>query len=56
MHIIGPQATELIAQATMALQLEATVDDLMATVHAHPTLWEAMADAANAVNGLTINI
>jgi dihydrolipoamide dehydrogenase len=55
-HIIGPQATELIAQATMALQLEATVDDLMATVHAHPTLWEAMADAANAVNGLTINI
>ena len=37
-------------------QLEATVDDLMATVHAHPTLWEAMADAANAVNGLTINI
>ncbi len=55
-HIIGPQATELIAEATMALQLEATVDDLMATVHAHPTLWEAMADAANAVNGLTINI
>jgi dihydrolipoamide dehydrogenase len=55
-HIIGPQATELIAEATLALQLEATVDDLMATVHAHPTLWEAMADAANAVNGLTVNI
>ena len=55
-HIIGPQATEILAEATVALQLEATVDDLMATVHAHPTLWEGMADAANAVRGLTINI
>jgi dihydrolipoamide dehydrogenase len=55
-HIIGPQATEIIAEATTALQLEATVDDLMATVHAHPTLWEAMADAANAVRGLTVSI
>jgi dihydrolipoamide dehydrogenase len=55
-HIIGPQATEIIAEATTALQLEATVDDLMAMVHAHPTLWEAMADGVNAVRGLTINI
>jgi len=55
-HIIGPQATEVIAEATTALQLEATVDDLMATVHAHPTLWEAMAEAANAVRGLTVSI
>jgi dihydrolipoamide dehydrogenase len=55
-HIIGPQATEIIAEATTALQLEATVDDLMATVHAHPTLWEAMADGVNAVRNLTINI
>jgi dihydrolipoamide dehydrogenase len=55
-HIIGPQATEIIAEATAALQLEATVDDLMAMVHAHPTLWEAMAEAANAVRGLTVNI
>jgi len=55
-HIIGPQATEIIAEATTALQLEATVDDLMAMVHAHPTLWEAMAEAANAVRGLTVNI
>jgi dihydrolipoamide dehydrogenase len=55
-HIIGPQATEIIAEATTALQLEATVDDLMATVHAHPTLWEAMADAANSVRGLTVSI
>jgi len=55
-HIIGPSATEIIAEATTALQLEATVDDLMAMVHAHPTLWEAMAEAANAVRGLTVNI
>ncbi len=55
-HIIGPQATELVGEATAALQLEATVDDLMATVHAHPTLWEAMADGVNAVRGLTINL
>ncbi|MGH9777376.1 MAG: FAD-dependent oxidoreductase, partial [Candidatus Acidiferrales bacterium] len=55
-HIIGPHATEIIAEATTALQLEATVDDLMAMVHAHPTLWEAMADGVNSVRGLTINI
>lgn len=55
-HIIGPQATEIVAEATAALQLEATVDDLMAMVHAHPTLWEAMADAVNAVRGLTTNM
>ena len=55
-HIIGPQATEVIAEAVAALQLEATVDDLMAMVHAHPTLWEALADAFSAVRGLTTNI
>lgn len=55
-HIIGPQATELVAEATTALQLEATVNDLMAMVHAHPTLWEALADGVNAVNKLTVNI
>lgn len=55
-HIIGPLATEVIAEAATALQLEATVDDLMALVHAHPTLWEAMADAVSAVRGLTTNI
>lgn len=55
-HVIGPLATEVIAEATAALQLEATVDDLMALVHAHPTLWEAMADAVASVPGLTTNI
>ena len=54
-HIIGPLATEILAEAVTALQLEATVDDLMSTVHAHPTVWEAMADAVAAVRGLSIN-
>ncbi|MGH9680010.1 MAG: FAD-dependent oxidoreductase, partial [Candidatus Acidiferrales bacterium] len=55
-HIIGPLATEIISESVAALQLEATVDDLMSTVHAHPTVWEAMADAVAAVRGLSINV
>ena len=54
-HIIGPQATELIAEAVAAIELEATVEDLMWTIHAHPTLAEAMLDASNSVYGLAIN-
>jgi len=54
-HIIGPQATELIAEAVVAMELEATVEDLMWTIHAHPTLAEAMLDASNSVYGLAIN-
>jgi len=54
-HIIGPLATEMIAEAVMALELEATVEELMYTIHAHPTLAEAMFDAGNAVYGMTIN-
>jgi dihydrolipoamide dehydrogenase len=55
-HIIGPFATEIISESAAALQLEATVDDLMSTVHAHPTVWEAMSDAVAAVRGLAINV
>jgi len=54
-HIIGPSATELIAEAVAALELEATAEDLMYTIHAHPTLSEAMLDASNSVYGLAIN-
>ncbi|MFZ0201470.1 MAG: dihydrolipoyl dehydrogenase [Candidatus Sulfotelmatobacter sp.] len=54
-HIIGPQATELIAEAVAAMELEATVEDLMWTIHAHPTLAEAMLDAVNSVYGMAIN-
>ncbi len=45
-HIVGPQASELIAEATLALRLEATAEDLVATIHAHPTLAETLHEAA----------
>jgi dihydrolipoamide dehydrogenase len=54
-HIIGPQATELIAEAVAAMEAEATVEDLTWTIHAHPTLAEAMLDASNSVYGMAIN-
>ena len=55
-HIIGPHATELIAEATAALNLEATAESLFHAVHAHPTLAEAMGEAALAVHGRAIHI
>jgi dihydrolipoamide dehydrogenase len=55
-HIIGPQATELIAECVVALELEATIDELMFTIHAHPTLSEGMLDAFSSVYGEAINI
>ena len=55
-HIIGPVATELIAEAVAVMELEGTVEDLMFTVHAHPTISEAMLDAFGAVEGKAINI
>lgn len=54
-HAIGPLATEIIAEPVAALGLEATLDDMAFTIHAHPTVWEAMGDAFNSVRGLTIN-
>jgi dihydrolipoamide dehydrogenase len=55
-HIIGPQATELVAEAVTAMELEATVDEMMFTIHAHPTLAEAMLDGFGSVEGLAINV
>lgn len=54
-HAIGPLATEIIAEPVTALGLEATLDDMAAQIHAHPTIWEALGDAFNSVRGLTIN-
>jgi len=54
-HAIGPLATEIIAEPVAAIGLEATLDDMAAIIHAHPTVWEAMGDAFNAVRGLSIN-
>jgi dihydrolipoamide dehydrogenase len=55
-HIIGPQATELIAEAVVAMQLEATIEELMFTIHAHPTLAEAMLDGFGSVENMAINV
>jgi len=54
-HIIGPMAYELIAEAVAAMEAEATVETLMHTVHAHPTLYEAVGEGFNAVYGLALN-
>ena len=54
-HIVGPQATELIHETIVAMQSEATVDSMRATIHAHPTLSEAVADAFNGIYGQAIN-
>ena len=54
-HIIGPQATEIIAEAVAVLELEGTVDEMMYTIHAHPTLAESMLDAYGAIEGMAIN-
>ncbi len=54
-HIIGPQATEIIAEAVAVMELEGTVEEMMYTVHAHPTLAESMLDAYGAVEGMAIN-
>jgi dihydrolipoamide dehydrogenase len=54
-HMIGPRATELVAEATLALRLESTVEELMRTIHAHPTMAEAVGEAARAVYGAAIH-
>ena len=55
-HIIGPQATELIAECVVAMELEATVEELTFTIHAHPTLAESLLDGFSSVEGMAINV
>lgn len=55
-HIIGPQAFELVSEAVAAMESEATVETMMSAIHAHPTLYEAMGEAFNNVYGLAINV
>lgn len=54
-HIYGPRATDLIHEASLAIRLEATVDELVTTIHAHPTLAESIKEAAMAVDGKAIH-
>ena len=55
-HIIGPHATELIAEACVALQMESTVEELIQTMHAHPTVSESVKQAAEDVYGMATDI
>ena len=55
-HIIGGRATELVAEAAAALRLESTVEELARTIHAHPTMAEAVGEAAHAVLGGAIHL
>ena len=54
-HMVGPHATDLIAEACLALRLESTTEEITRTIHAHPTLPEALMQAAEAVYGHAID-
>ena len=55
-HMIGPRATELVAEAVVALRLESTVEELIRTIHAHPTMAEAVGEAAHAAHGAAVHL
>jgi dihydrolipoamide dehydrogenase len=55
-HMIGPRSTELIAEAVLALRLECTVEELVKTIHAHPTFSEAVGEASHAAHGAAIHL
>ncbi len=55
-HMIGPRATELVSEAAVALRLESTVEELIRTIHAHPTMSEAVGEAAHAAHGAAIHM
>lgn len=55
-HIAGSSATELIAAAALAIRLEATVDELLTTIYAHPTVGESIHEAAESVFGKAIHL
>jgi dihydrolipoamide dehydrogenase len=55
-HMIGPRSTELVAEAVLALRLECTVEELVKTIHAHPTFSEAIGEASHAAHGAAIHL
>ena len=55
-HMIGLRSTELVAEATLALRLESTVEELVRTIHAHPTMAEGIGEAAHALHGGAIHL
>ena len=55
-HIIGPMASEMIAEAVMAMEFRASAEDIALICHAHPSLSEAMKEASLAVHKRTLNL
>lgn len=55
-HMVGPDVSELIAEAALAIEMGATSEDIALTIHTHPTLPESMMEAAEAVHGKAIHI
>ncbi len=55
LHIIGPRATDLICEGALAIRLEATVDELISTIHSHPTVTETLREAALHLEGRAIH-
>jgi dihydrolipoamide dehydrogenase len=55
-HMVGPEVTELIAEAALAIEMGATSEDIARTIHAHPTLPEAVMESAEAVHGMAVHI
>ena len=55
LHIIGPSATEMIVEGVTALQMEATVEEMINTIHAHPTVSESMHEAFEDTHGMVIH-
>ncbi len=54
--MVGPQASELIAEGTLALEMGATLEDIMVTIHPHPTLSEAIFEAAEVASGSAVHV
>ena len=55
LHIIGPRATDLISEGALALRLEATLDELITTIHSHPTVTETVREAALHAEGRAVH-
>jgi len=56
MHMAGPRATDLIVEGALALRLEATVEEIISTIHGHPTVGEALHEAAHSVHGTALHL
>ena len=56
MGIVGPHASELVAEGTLAIEMGATIEDIVATIHPHPTLSEAVQEAAEVAQGAAVHV